>query len=236
MAELVPEVLALAQAAARAGMGLNIDAEEADRLDLSLDVIEAVLADAALAGWDGFGVVVQAYGQRAVPVIDWLHALATRLDRRIMVRLVKGAYWDGEIKKAQVEGLADFPVLPARRRPMSPTSAAPRKLLARARPDLSAIRHPQRPYRRRGAGDGRRHASGWEFQRLHGMGEALHDLVRAERRPPAAGSTPRSARIATCWPIWCGGCWRTAPIRPSSTRSSTPRSRPRRWPPIRSRR
>jgi RHH-type proline utilization regulon transcriptional repressor/proline dehydrogenase/delta 1-pyrroline-5-carboxylate dehydrogenase len=102
MAELVPRVADLARQAAAAGMGLNIDAEEADRLDLSLDVIEAVLSDPALAGWDGFGVVVQAYGKRALPVIDWLHALAVRLDRRIMVRLVKGAYWDTEIKRAQV--------------------------------------------------------------------------------------------------------------------------------------
>ena len=76
-------------------------AEEADRLDLSLDVVETVLADPALAGWDGFGVVVQAYGKRARCVIDWLHELAGKLERRIMVRLVKGAYWDTEVKRAQ---------------------------------------------------------------------------------------------------------------------------------------
>ncbi|MDO6749794.1 proline dehydrogenase family protein, partial [Gilvimarinus sp. 1_MG-2023] len=82
-------------------MGFNIDAEEADRLDLSLDVIVAVLEDPQLAGWDGFGVVVQAFGQRAPHVIDFLYAQAQRLNRRIMVRLVKGAYWDAEIKRAQ---------------------------------------------------------------------------------------------------------------------------------------
>src|SRR5690606_26720964 len=81
-----------------------------DRLDLSLDIVEAVLARPDLAGWDGFGVVVQAYGQRAIAVIEWLHALAARLDRRIMVRLVKGAYWDSEIKRAQTLGLDGFPV------------------------------------------------------------------------------------------------------------------------------
>ncbi len=97
-----------------AGIGLNIDAEEAARLDLSLDVIEAVLSEPSLAGWDGFGVVVQAYGKRATHVIDWLYRLATRLDRRIMVRLVKGAYWDTEIKLAQVESLPGFPVLVAK--------------------------------------------------------------------------------------------------------------------------
>ncbi len=75
-----------------------------------MKVIEAVLADEELAGWDGFGVVVQAYGRRAGAVIDWLYQLAGRLDRRITVRLVKGAYWDTEIKRAQVAGLDDFPV------------------------------------------------------------------------------------------------------------------------------
>ena len=110
MEELVPRVLELARDAKAAGMGLNIDAEEADRLDLSLDIIEAVLRDDSLAGWDGFGVVVQAYGKRAPHVIDWLNALAEGLDRKLMVRLVKGAYWDTEIKRAQVEGLEGFPV------------------------------------------------------------------------------------------------------------------------------
>src|SRR5690606_765751 len=81
-----------------------------DRLDLSLDIVEAVLARPELAGWEGFGVVVQAYGQRAPAVLDWLHALASQLDRRIMVRLVKGAYWDSEIKRAQMLGLDGFPV------------------------------------------------------------------------------------------------------------------------------
>ncbi|MEO1017213.1 MAG: proline dehydrogenase family protein, partial [Pseudomonadota bacterium] len=99
---LVDRTLQLARAARDGAMGFNIDAEEADRLDLSLDIIEAVLTDRSLQGWDGFGVVVQGYGRRASLVIDWLYALAARLDRRIMVRLVKGAYWDTEIKRAQV--------------------------------------------------------------------------------------------------------------------------------------
>ncbi|MEO0388724.1 MAG: proline dehydrogenase family protein, partial [Pseudomonadota bacterium] len=107
---LAERLATLAEAAKDAGLGFNIDAEEADRLDLSLDVIETVLSRPALAGWDGFGVVVQAFGKRALPVIDWLYALAERLDRRIMVRLVKGAYWDTEVKRAQVLGLEDYPV------------------------------------------------------------------------------------------------------------------------------
>ena len=110
MTELAARLRSLALLAQSAGIGLNVDAEEADRLDLSLDVVEAVLADPALAGWDGFGVVVQAYGKRALYVIDWLHELAGQLERRIMVRLVKGAYWDTEVKRAQVLGLDGFPV------------------------------------------------------------------------------------------------------------------------------
>ncbi|MGD2171056.1 MAG: proline dehydrogenase family protein, partial [Gammaproteobacteria bacterium] len=108
--ELVPRVASLAMLACSANMGFNIDAEEADRLDISLDVIEAVLANPALRGWHGFGVVVQAFGKRAAPMIDWLYELGGRLDRRIMVRLVKGAYWDTEIKRAQVLGLSGYPV------------------------------------------------------------------------------------------------------------------------------
>ncbi|WP_126977083.1 bifunctional proline dehydrogenase/L-glutamate gamma-semialdehyde dehydrogenase PutA [Frigidibacter oleivorans] len=180
MAELVPVVRDLARAAAAAGMGFNVDAEEADRLTLSLKVIEAVLADPALAGWDGFGVVVQAYGRRAGPVIDWLHDLAARLDRRIMVRLVKGAYWDSEIKRAQVLGLTDFPVFT--RKPATDVSylALARRLLSmtdRIYPQFAghnahtvAAILDMAPDRR-----------SFEFQRLHGMGERLHDIVhRAE--------------------------------------------------------
>ncbi len=154
MDELVPRVAELARQAAAADMGLNIDAEEADRLDLSLDVIEAVLSDPALAGWDGFGVVVQAYGKRALPVIDWLHALATRLDRRIMVRLVKGAYWDSEIKRAQVEGLERISGLypQGRHRRVLPLLRGPSS--GAVRPHLPPVRHAQCPFRRRDPRDG----------------------------------------------------------------------------------
>jgi len=178
MSELVPVLRRLVRQAKAAGMGLNIDAEEQDRLVLSLQVIEAVLADPELAGWDGFGVVVQAYGKRAGAVIDWLAETATRLDRRLMVRLVKGAYWDTEIKHAQVEGLADFPVFTTK--PATDVSyiACARKLLDHAdriypqfathnAHTVAAIRHM--------AGD-----ADYEFQRLHGMGERLHGLGVAE--------------------------------------------------------
>ena len=176
MEELVPRVRDLARAAAKAGMGFNIDAEEADRLDLSLDVIEAVLADPELAGWDGFGVVVQAYGKRAGPVIDWLYALAEKLDRRLMVRLVKGAYWDTEVKLAQQEGLEGFPVFT--RKPATDVSyiCLAAKLLGmtdRLYPQFATHNAQTVAAILEMGAD----PALYEFQRLHGMGEALHDLV-----------------------------------------------------------
>ena len=110
MLELLPRIAALAKLAKDYDIGLNIDAEEADRLELSLDLIEALARDPALAQWDGLGIVVQAYQKRAPLVLDWTVALARETRRRLMVRLVKGAYWDSEIKRAQVDGLADYPV------------------------------------------------------------------------------------------------------------------------------
>ncbi len=183
MDELVERTLALAMMARGANMGFNVDAEEADRLDLSLDVIAAVLADERLAGWDGFGVVVQAYGQRASHVIDWLEVLAERLDRRIMVRLVKGAYWDSEIKRAQVLGLKGFPVFS--RKPATDISyiANARRLLSKtgriypqfATHNAHTVSAVLRLAAMLGVG-----ADAYEFQRLHGMGERLHQILHAE--------------------------------------------------------
>ncbi len=180
MNELVPRVLELAQLAARANMGLNIDAEEAMRLDLSLDVIEAVLGDTRLKGWDGFGVVVQAYGKRALPVIDWLYALARHYDRRIMVRLVKGAYWDTEIKRAQVEGLADYPVFTRKaatdvsficcaKKLLGMTSRIYAQFATHNAHSLSAILTLAQD------------RDAFEFQRLHGMGEAMYRQIVASK-------------------------------------------------------
>src|SRR6266566_3182313 len=108
--ELVPRVIELARRARDHDLNFTVDAEEADRLELSLDVIAAVLADRTLRGWEGFGLAVQAYQKRAEAVIDWLAELAQARNRRLMVRLVKGAYWDTEIKRAQERGLDDYPV------------------------------------------------------------------------------------------------------------------------------
>lgn len=110
MAELPPKLLALARLAKNYGIGLTIDAEESERLDLSLDVMERVFNDDSLDGWDGFGLALQTYQKRAFYVLDWVAALARSKKRRMMVRLIKGAYWDSEIKKTQMQGLAEYPV------------------------------------------------------------------------------------------------------------------------------
>ncbi|RDD71495.1 bifunctional proline dehydrogenase/L-glutamate gamma-semialdehyde dehydrogenase PutA [Paracoccus versutus] len=175
MAELVPVVLSLARQAKAAGMGMNIDAEEQDRLVISLKVIEAVLSDPSLAGWDGFGVVVQAYGKRAGQVIDWLYKTAERLDRRIMVRLVKGAYWDTEIKRAQVEGFDGFPLFTSKVATDVSYIAHARKLIGyadRIYPQFATHNAQTVAAILEMAGD-----IPFEFQRLHGMGERLHDIV-----------------------------------------------------------
>ena len=185
MAELMPRALELARKAAAANMGFNIDAEEQDRLDLSLEVIEAILSDPELAGWDGFGVVVQAFGKRASHTLDWLYALAEKLDRRIMVRLVKGAYWDAEIKRAQVMGLSDFPVFTRKACSDVAYLSCARKLVGMAdriypqfathnAHSVSAVLELTRT-----AG-----LTHYEFQRLHGMGESLHDQVMQESGVP----------------------------------------------------
>jgi len=176
MTELMPRAKSLALLAKSAGMGFNIDAEEADRLDLSLDVIEALLRDPALRGWDGFGVVVQAYGPRAPYVIDWLYALAETLDCRLMIRLVKGAYWDTEIKRAQSLGLEAFPVFTRKASTDVAYIACAKKLLAmtdRLYPQFATHNAHTVAAILELAEDPER----FEFQRLHGMGEALHDQV-----------------------------------------------------------
>ena len=133
LTELAPKLLELARLAKSHELNFTVDAEEADRLELSLEVIAAVLRDPSLAGWDGFGLAVQAYQKRAAAVIDWIAELAAALDRRLMVRLVKGAYWDTEIKRAQERGLADYPVFTRKAMTDLCYLACARKLLARGR-------------------------------------------------------------------------------------------------------
>jgi RHH-type proline utilization regulon transcriptional repressor/proline dehydrogenase/delta 1-pyrroline-5-carboxylate dehydrogenase len=177
--ELVPRLLELAQLAKRHELNFTVDAEEADRLELSLEVVAAVLRDSSLAGWDGFGLAIQAYQKRAGAVIDWTAAAAETLDRRLMVRLVKGAYWDTEIKRAQERGLPDYPVFTRKAMTDLCYLDCTRKLLA-ARPRL----YPQFATHNaltvacviEDAGG----ADGYEFQRLHGMGETLYEALLDE--------------------------------------------------------
>jgi len=180
MKELVPVLLDLAQQAKRYDLNFTVDAEEADRLELSLDVIAAIVGDPSLEGWDGFGLAIQAYQKRAIEVIDWIDGLAAHYNRRMMVRLVKGAYWDTEIKRAQERGLADYPVFTRKAMTDLNYIACAERLLA-ARPRL----YPQFAthnaltvasiLERAGS------VAGFEFQRLHGMGDALYQHLLAER-------------------------------------------------------
>ncbi|WP_159981823.1 MULTISPECIES: trifunctional transcriptional regulator/proline dehydrogenase/L-glutamate gamma-semialdehyde dehydrogenase [unclassified Novosphingobium] len=179
MGELLPMVQALAVMAKGYDIGFNIDAEEADRLELSLDLLESLALDPALAGWDGLGFVIQAYGKRCPMVIDWIVDLARRADRRIMVRLVKGAYWDAEIKRAQVDGLADFPVY-TRKVHTDVAYVACAKLLLAA-PDAvfpQFATHNAQTLATIYQLAGPDFAVGkYEFQCLHGMGEPLYSQV-----------------------------------------------------------
>jgi RHH-type proline utilization regulon transcriptional repressor/proline dehydrogenase/delta 1-pyrroline-5-carboxylate dehydrogenase len=194
-AELVPRVLELARAARDADVVLTLDAEEAERLEPQLDVFEAVYTDARLRDYEGFGLAVQAYQKRAFDVVEHLAQLAAAHGRRIPVRLVKGAYWDSEIKRAQALGLDGYPVFTRKRATDVSYLACARRLLAapqafccqfashnawtvaavvelaRGRRDLD-FRTKSRAARQGWRG------CGLEFQRLHGMGEALYEALR----------------------------------------------------------
>lgn len=183
---LTERLLSLCQACRRYDIGLTVDAEEADRLDISLDIIAGVFGDPSLEGWSGFGLAVQAYQKRALPVIDWLVALAERVGRPLNIRLVKGAYWDSEIKWAQEDGFSGYPVFTRKSSTDISYLACAARLVARRdvvypmfathnAHTVAAVLHL--------AGD----TEGYEFQRLHGMGEPLyHQLVGEDVDPRIA--------------------------------------------------
>ena len=180
MDELVPLLVDLARRAKSFDLNFTVDAEEADRLELSLDVIAAGLADPSLAGWDGFGLAVQAYQKRAFEVIDHVDTLARKLDRRMMLRLVKGAYWDSEIKRAQERGLDGYPVFTRKAMTDLNYVACAQKLLGlrpRIFPQFATHNALTVATILDLAGNG----GGYEFQRLHGMGEALYAQLSADR-------------------------------------------------------
>ena len=179
MEELYPLVLRLTALAKQYDIGLNIDAEETDRLELSLDLLERLCHEPTLAGWNGIGFVIQAYQKRCPFVIDYVVDLARRTQRRLMVRLVKGAYWDSEIKRAQVDGLADYPVYTRKVHTDISYIACAKKLLAAPEAvypqfathnaeTLATIYH---------LAGSNYYAGQYEFQCLHGMGEPLYEQV-----------------------------------------------------------
>ncbi|HWU26831.1 MAG TPA: bifunctional proline dehydrogenase/L-glutamate gamma-semialdehyde dehydrogenase PutA, partial [Rhizomicrobium sp.] len=189
-AELLPQLVSLGELARDHNLGLTIDAEESERLDLMLDIFEAMGDAAALWQWEGLGLAVQAYSKRALPVIDWLATLARRQQRRIPVRLVKGAYWDSEIKRAQEDGLADYPVFTRKVATDTSYLACARALLAAEDAiypqfathnahTLSAIQV---------IADGRKD---FEYQRLYGMGESLYVLYREVKKASRVGPGTR---------------------------------------------
>src|SRR5215472_6015243 len=177
--ELTPRLIELARLAKSHDLQFTVDAEEADRLELSFDIVAAALGDRALEHWDGFGLAVQAYQKRAPALIDWVEAAAAATNRKLTVRLVKGAYWDTEIKRAQERGLADYPVFTRKAMTDLCYMACVKRLLAarnRLLPQFathnaltvaSVVEH---------AGG----IDGFEFQRLYGMGEALYAALLAE--------------------------------------------------------
>ena len=194
MNELLPDLLKLVRLAKHYDIGLNIDAEEADRLELSLDLLEALCDDPALKNWNGVGFVVQAYQKRAPYVIDYLIDLARRHKRRLMVRLVKGAYWDTEIKRAQVDGLEGYPVFTRKSHTDVSYLACAKKMLGASdalfpqfathnAQTVAAIYQMAGPNYYRGQ---------YEFQCLHGMGEPLYEFAC---QAVAQGGLDRPCRI-----------------------------------------
>lgn len=176
MQELVPLLLELAKQAKAAHINFTVDAEEADRLDLSLDIIEAVFANPALSNWDGFGLAVQAYQKRAPRVIDWLIDLSRKHQRRIPIRLIKGAYWDTEIKISQIFGFENYPVFTRKNSTDVSYIACAKKILA----------HPDCFYPQFGSHNAHtvatimeltKNNSSFEFQGLHGMAQPLYDQI-----------------------------------------------------------
>lgn len=176
LADLSPKLLSLAQMAKNHAIGLTVDAEESERLELSMDVIERVFEDSSLAGWNGFGLAVQSYQKRAFYLLDWLAELARRNHRRIMVRLIKGAYWDSEIKKAQMLGLSDYPVFTRKvftdlsfqacaKKMLSMTDAIYPQFATHNAYSVALILNLVGDYR------------DFEFQCLHGMGNELYEQV-----------------------------------------------------------
>ncbi|WP_416695030.1 bifunctional proline dehydrogenase/L-glutamate gamma-semialdehyde dehydrogenase PutA [Candidatus Pseudothioglobus sp. Uisw_050_01] len=177
LSELLPRIIELVNIAQKYNIGINIDAEEAERLDLSLDVIDRIMDSISNTSWQGFGVVVQAYQKRSPYVIDWLYQSCKKYNLKIMVRLVKGAYWDSEIKKAQVMGEVDYPVFTKKINTDYSFLVCAQKLLLMRNfiyPQFASHNAHSLVSVCEIAGDN----VGFEVQRLHGMGESLHIHIK----------------------------------------------------------
>jgi RHH-type proline utilization regulon transcriptional repressor/proline dehydrogenase/delta 1-pyrroline-5-carboxylate dehydrogenase len=190
MIDLLPRLVQLCNDAVEAHLSVTIDSEESERLDLTLDVFEALGEESALKGWDGLAIAVQAYQKRALPVIDWLIALAGRQKRVIPLRLVKGAYWDSEIKRAQELSLSDYPVFTRKSATDTSYLACARMLLAATDaifPQFATHNAQTLAAIETFAGKNRR----FEYQRLHGMGESLYELYEDVIHPTRVGAATR---------------------------------------------
>ena len=206
MQRLVPRACELARRAAKYGIQLTIDAEEADRLDLSLDVIEALARDSATREWPGLGLAVQAYSKRALDVIEWVAAIARANGRRMTVRLVKGAYWDSEIKRGQERGLEGYPVYTRKVTTDVSYLACAGRLFKHADVILAAVRDSQRAQHRLDPGTraGRRGLRVPAAAR-HGAAAVRRSGAPGEPASPRCACMRRWASTRTCSPTWCGG-------------------------------
>ena len=179
MAEMLPKVMVLAEHARDGGIGITLDAEETERLEISLEIFSAIYSDKKFDGYEGLGLAVQAYQKRAGPMIDWLAALAGAHGRRIMTRLVKGAYWDTEIKRAQVQGFSGYPVFTRKVNTDVSYLACAAKMLSQPKAFYGQFAthnaHTVATILERAGGN-----TAYEFQRLHGMGMELYEAVLAE--------------------------------------------------------
>jgi hypothetical protein len=217
MAELLPRVKALMVLAKSYDIGLNIDAEEADRLEISLDLLESLALDTDLGNWSGLGFVVQAYGRRCPFVLDYIIDLARRSNRRIMVRLVKGAYWDAEIKRAQLDGLEDFPVFTRKvhtdvsyiaccwPRGTSSSRSLPPTMRSRWRRSIISLAQTSK-------------SATMSFSACMAWASRFTAKSSASRTLTAHAVSMRlSGRTKRSWPTSFVGCWKMAPTLPSST-------------------
>jgi RHH-type proline utilization regulon transcriptional repressor/proline dehydrogenase/delta 1-pyrroline-5-carboxylate dehydrogenase len=174
--DIVDRLKLLVFQAKELGVGLTIDAEEADRLDLSLDIIEAIFSDPSLEDWEGFGLAIQAYQKRAFPLIDWLADLARKYQRRWMIRLVKGAYWDTEIKDSQIKGLEGYPVFTRKGNTDVSYLACAQKIIA-AKDAFYPMFATHNAHTVAAILEMMGQDRDFEFQRLQGMGRALYDQI-----------------------------------------------------------